>query len=140
MTISEFIQKWSKVQLTERSAAQQHFLELCEVFQHPRPADVDPTGEWYTFDKGVAKQGGGKGWADVWKKGFFGWEYKRKHKDLDAAYNQLLQCREALENRLCGQTVPVPLLVAKLSGLQLNSMYPTGETNPARRILFNDMP
>ncbi len=35
MTISEFIKKWSKVQLSERSAAQQHFLELCEVFQHP---------------------------------------------------------------------------------------------------------
>jgi hypothetical protein len=98
MTISEFIQKWSKVQLTERSAAQQHFLELCELFGHPRPADADPTGEWYTFEKGVAKHDGGKGWADVWKKGFFGWEYKGKHKDLAAAYNQLLQYREALEN------------------------------------------
>lgn len=50
MTISEFIKKWSAVRLTERSAAQQHFLELCELFQHPRPADVDLTGEWYTFE------------------------------------------------------------------------------------------
>ena len=32
-----------------------------------------------------------------WKRGFFGWEYKGKHKDLDAAYDQLLRC-EALEN------------------------------------------
>jgi len=85
MTLSEFIKKWSKVQLTERSAAQQHFLELCEVFEHPRPADVDPTGQWYTFEKGVAKHGGGKGWADVWKRQFFAWEYKGKHKNLDAA-------------------------------------------------------
>lgn len=98
MTISEFIKKWSKSQLTERSAAQQHFLDLCALFQHPKPSDVDPTGECYTFEKGVAKQDGGKGWADVWKKGFFGWEYKGKHKDLTAAYNQLLQYREALEN------------------------------------------
>ncbi len=75
MTISEFIKKWSKSQLTEGSAAQQHFLELCELFQHPKPADVDLTGESYTFEKGVAKQDGGKGWADVWKKGFFGWEH-----------------------------------------------------------------
>ncbi len=28
----------------------------------------------------------------------FGWEYKGKHKDLKAAYSQLLQYREALEN------------------------------------------
>jgi hypothetical protein len=98
MTLSEFIKKWSKVQLSERSAAQRHFLELCEVFQHPKPSDADPDGEWYTFEKGVAKHGGGKGWADVWKKGFFGWEYKGKRKNLDAAYDQLLQYREALEN------------------------------------------
>ena len=49
--------------VTERPSAQQHFLELCELFQHPKPADVDLTGESYTFEKGVAKQDGGKGWA-----------------------------------------------------------------------------
>jgi hypothetical protein len=27
-------------------------------------------------ERGVAKQGGGKGWAAVWKKGFFGLDYK----------------------------------------------------------------
>src|SRR5713101_1997153 len=81
-----------------RSAAQQHFLDLCEVFDHPKPADADPTGEWFTFEKGAAKHGGGDGWADVWKRAFFGWEYKGKHKDLSAAYDQLLLYREALEN------------------------------------------
>ena len=30
----------------------------------PKPADVDPTGEFYTFEKGVEKTGGGKGFAD----------------------------------------------------------------------------
>jgi type II restriction/modification system DNA methylase subunit YeeA len=98
MTISQFIAKWSKVRLTERSAAQQHFLDLCQVFEHPTPAEADPTGEWFTFEKGVAKHGGGGGWADVWKKKYFGWEYKGKHKDLKAAYDQLLRYREALEN------------------------------------------
>ena len=34
----------------------------------------------------------------MWKRGFFGWEYKGKHKDLAAAYDQLLLYREALEN------------------------------------------
>ncbi|MEW6211329.1 MAG: DNA methyltransferase, partial [Acidobacteriota bacterium] len=98
MTISEFITKWRRVQLTERSASQQHFLDLCEAMDHPRPADVDPVGEWFTFERGADKHGGGKGWADVWKRGFFGWEYKGKHKNLEAAYNQLLKYREALEN------------------------------------------
>jgi type II restriction/modification system DNA methylase subunit YeeA len=52
----------------------------------------------FTFEKGAAKQGGGDGWADVWKKDFFGWEYKGKKKNLDAAYDQLLEYRADLEN------------------------------------------
>jgi type II restriction/modification system DNA methylase subunit YeeA len=98
MTPAEFITKWSKVELTERSAAQQHFLDLCEMLGHAKPAEADPAGESFTFERGASKHGGGEGWADVWKRGFFGWEYKGKHKDLAAAYDQLLQYREALEN------------------------------------------
>lgn len=98
MTIPEFIAKWRKVELKERSAAQEHFLDLCNVFEHPTPAAADPIGEAFCFEKGAAKHGGGDGFADVWKRGFFGWEYKGKHKDLDAAYDQLLRYRNALEN------------------------------------------
>jgi len=98
MTVSEFISKWRKVELKERSAAQEHFLDVCNVFDHPTPAAADPTGETFCFEKGAAKHGGGDGFADVWKRGFFGWEYKGKHKDLDAAYNQLLRYRDALES------------------------------------------
>jgi hypothetical protein len=46
----------------------------------------------------VEKTGGGKGFADVFYKDHFAIEYKGKHKDLTAAYQQLLQYREALEN------------------------------------------
>jgi len=98
MNVSEFVTKWDRAELTERSASQQHFLDLCEVFDHPKPAAADPTGAEFTFEKGAAKHGGGQGFADVWKRGFFGWEYKGKHKNLDAAYDQLLRYREALEN------------------------------------------
>lgn len=98
MNVSEFATKWRKVELTERSASQQHFLDLCEVLNHPKPAEADPRGEDFTFEKGAAKHGGGQGWADVWKRGFFGWEYKGRHKDLAGAYDQLLKYREALEN------------------------------------------
>ncbi len=98
MNVSQFIAKWRPVALTERSASQQHFLDLCEVLDHPKPAEADPLGESFTFERGASKTGGGEGWADVWKRGYFGWEYKGKHKDLVAAYQQLLMYREALEN------------------------------------------
>ncbi|MGA2063853.1 MAG: type IIL restriction-modification enzyme MmeI [Thermoguttaceae bacterium] len=98
MTPQQFIAKWQKVTLSERSACQQHFLDLCELLEQPKPAEADPEGTWYTFERGVEKVAGGKGWADVWMKGHFGWEYKGKHKNLDEAYAQLLLYREALEN------------------------------------------
>lgn len=96
MNAAEFVAKWRKVELKERSAAQEHFLDLCRMLGHPTPAEADPTGESFCFEKGAEKHGGGDGFADVWKKNFFGWEYKGKHKDLDNAYNQLLLYRDAL--------------------------------------------
>jgi hypothetical protein len=98
VNVAEFIAKWRKVELKERSAAQEHFLDLCNVFEHPTPATADPTGESFCFEKGAAKHGGGDGFADVWKRGFSGWEYKGKHKDLTDAYDQLLRYRDALES------------------------------------------
>jgi type II restriction/modification system DNA methylase subunit YeeA len=98
MSPREFVGKWSKVTLRERAASQEHFIDICNLIGHPTPATDDPTGSKFTFDKGAHKQKGGEGWADVWKKDLFAWEYKGKHKDLDAAYGQLLQYREALLN------------------------------------------
>ena len=86
------------VTLSERSACQQHFLDLCELLGQPKPAEVDPDGTWYTFEKGVQTSEDKKGWADVWMRDHFAWEYKGKHKDLKAAYQQLQLYREALEN------------------------------------------
>jgi type II restriction/modification system DNA methylase subunit YeeA len=98
MNVAELIEKWRKVELTERSAAQQHFLDLCDLLDHPKPAEVDPKGEFFTFERGATKKDGSDGWADVWKKDYFAWEYKGRHKDLQAAYLQLDQYRAALEN------------------------------------------
>jgi hypothetical protein len=41
MTPEQFIDKWRGTTRTERSAAQQHFLELCDLLGVPKPADVD---------------------------------------------------------------------------------------------------
>lgn len=98
LTIPEFVARWQKSILSERSAAQQHFIDLCELLQQPRPAQIDQEGTSYTFEKGVTKTTGTDGFADVWMRGYFAWEYKGKHKDLQTAYVQLLQYREDLEN------------------------------------------
>jgi hypothetical protein len=86
LTPQQFAEKWAVAALSERSSYQQHFLDLCAMLGQPTPAQVDPTGEFYTFEKGVEKTGGGKGFADVWYRGCFAIEYKGKHKDLTAAY------------------------------------------------------
>ena len=97
-TVDAFIRKWRAVELKERSAAQEHFIDLCRVLDEPTPADADPTGSFYCFERGATKASGGEGWADVWKRGHFGWEYKGKRKNLDAAFAQLQQYALALEN------------------------------------------
>jgi hypothetical protein len=98
MTPSVFIRKWTASNLKERSAAQEHFIDLCGLLDEPTPAEDDPDGERYCFERGASKLSGGDGWADVWKRGFFSWEYKGKHQDLKAAYVQLQQYSVALEN------------------------------------------
>jgi hypothetical protein len=98
MTPDEFIDKWKGATLTESQAAQSHFNDLCALLDEPTPAAADPRGEWYCFERGATKTTGGEGWADVWKRGHFGWEYKGKRKDLTAAFVQLQQYALALEN------------------------------------------
>ena len=98
MTPGEFIAKWRASELKERSAAQEHFIDLCRLLGEPTPAEADPTGRHYCFERGARKDTGGDGWADVWKRHCFAWEYKGKHADLDVAFNQLRQYALALEN------------------------------------------
>src|SRR5512139_235748 len=118
----EFVANWRNVTLKERSAAQEHFIDLCHLVGHETPAKADPTGESFTFEAGAGKQKGGQGWADVWKKGFFAWEYKGKHADLDKAYQQLLQYRETLQN-------PPLLVVSDID----SSVIHTNFTNTVKR-------
>ncbi|NLX99313.1 MAG: hypothetical protein GXY83_24515 [Rhodopirellula sp.] len=49
MTPHEFTAKWQRANLSERSACQQHFLDLCALLGQPTPATADPDGAWYTF-------------------------------------------------------------------------------------------
>ena len=98
MTPHDFIAKWRASELKESSASQEHFIDLCRLLDEPTPAEADPTGDHYCFERGARIDTGGDGWADVWKRHCFAWEYKGKRKDLDAAFAQLRQYALALEN------------------------------------------
>ena len=94
MTPTEFIAKWQYNSLSERAGAQAHFLDLCEMLGVEKPNDP----ESYCFERGAKKSSGGNGWADVWKRGYFGWENKKPGRDLNAALKQLTDYALQLEN------------------------------------------
>jgi hypothetical protein len=94
---SAFVQKWAASRGAERAAAQEHFIDLCRLLDEQTPNEADPSGDFYAFEKG-ARTLDGDGFADVWLSRHFAWEYKGKHKDLQAAYKQVQTYREALGN------------------------------------------
>lgn len=116
MTPHDFITKWRNAELKERSASQAHFLDLCRLLGIDDPVTADPKGDWFTFEKGATKTSGGEGWADVWRRNCFAWEYKGKRKDLKTAFAQLQQYAVALEN-------PPLLIVSDMDRIQLHTNW-----------------
>ncbi|TQE98518.1 MAG: class I SAM-dependent DNA methyltransferase [Spiribacter salinus] len=116
MTPEAFVAKWDPSTLKESAGAQEHFIDLCRLVGVKTPAEADPEGEWFTFERGAKKAGGGEGWADVWRRGCFAWEYKGKHKDLSAAYRQLQRYGPALEN-------PPLLIVSDMDRIQIHTSF-----------------
>lgn len=113
MTVAEFKKKWLRYRGKETSAYQEHFNDLCGILGQKTPAEADPSGsDWFCFQKRVVKdmellaveqsgtepEASERGFADVWRKDCFAWEYKGKRKNLDEAYKQLLRYRESLLN------------------------------------------
>ena len=123
-----FVEKWRASRRTERAAAQEHFIDLCRLLGEQTPNEADPSGEDYAFEKGATKSTGGQGWADVWKRGRFAWEYKGKHANLRAAYQQLSQYREGLDN-------PPLLVVCDLDRFEVHTNF----TGTAKRVYAFDL-
>ncbi len=123
MTPQEFISKWRQVELKERTASQSHFNDLCRLLGIEDPVSADPKGEWFTFEKGASKSTGGDGWADVWRKDCFAWEYKGKKANLDRAFQQLLQYSIALEN-------PPLLIVSDMAEIRIHTNW----TNTVQKV------
>jgi hypothetical protein len=125
LTPQTFSERWRQSTLSERSSAQSHFIDLCHMLGKLTPTEADPDGDFYTFERRVKKTGagGGKGFADVWYREHFAFEYKGKHKDLGAAYDQLLRYREDLGN-------PPLLVVCDIERFEVHTNF----TNSTKKV------
>jgi len=117
MTPQAFVSKWHGVKAKESASAKVHFEDLCTLLGVPGPLEEDPSGSFYTYEKHVRKATGKKGYADVWRRGCFGWEYKGKDAvNLREAYIQLLGYKDDLEN-------PPLLVVCNLSSIEVHTQF-----------------
>lgn len=115
MTPTEFISKW-RGGGKERAEAQSFFNDLCHLVGHPTPREADPSRTWFAFEYGAEKTVGGKGFADAWKKGYFGWEAKGTGRSLQDAYAQLKMYSDDLQN-------PPLLVVSDLETIQIHTNF-----------------
>ena len=121
MNTNEFVAKWRGSAGRERAGAQSHFIDLCSLVGEDEPNKGDPTQTWYTFEKDTKRSSGPRGWVDVWLQDKFAWEYKGRHKDLQAAYKQCLDYHEALGN-------PPLLVVCDLERFEVHTKFTNHES------------
>jgi type II restriction/modification system DNA methylase subunit YeeA len=131
MTPEAFIARWRGSTRTESSASHEHFLDLCELLGVEKPADVDKHAAEYTFEKSVVKLDGSVGYADVWKRHCFAWEYKGPNKSLVRAYAQLKEYADALEN-------PPLLIVSDMQEIRVHTNF-TNSIAKRHTILLADL-
>lgn len=127
MTPAQFIAKWQHSTLSEKAGAQPHFLDLCEMLGVEKPGDPDN----YCFERGATRTGAGHGWADVWKRNYFGWENKGPGADLGKALKQLMTYALALDN-------PPLLIVCDRQLIQIHTHF-TGAPSEVHTIRIEDI-
>ena len=127
-----FAAKWRENARRENASSQEHFIDLCRLLGVQTPNEADPVGEWYAFEAGAERTSTGRqGRADVWKREHFGWEYKGAHADLAAAYRQLLDYREDLEN-------PPALIVSDMDLIEVHTNF-TGTRPDIHRVTLDEL-
>ncbi len=128
MTPQAFIAKWRGNALTEKAGAQAHFEDLCALLE-VEPPRIE--GE-YQYERGlIKKSSASQGWADVWKRGCFAWEYKAPGKDLGAALKQLMGYALVLDN-------PPLLVVSDRNRIEIHTHF-TGTPSEVHTILLEDI-
>ncbi|WP_052101402.1 class I SAM-dependent DNA methyltransferase [Novilysobacter arseniciresistens] len=130
MTPNEFIAKW-RGGGKERAEAQSFFNDMCLLVGHKTPREADPTRSWFAFEYGAEKTVGGKGFADAWKKGFFGWEAKGTGRSLQDAYAQLKMYSDDLQN-------PPLLVVSDLQTIEIHTNF-TNTVKEVHRFVVEDL-
>ncbi|WP_069227255.1 class I SAM-dependent DNA methyltransferase [Burkholderia diffusa] len=127
MTPEKFIETWKDNSLSEKGGAQPHFEDLCRLLS------VDPPREYgeYCYEQDLEKMLGGKGFADVWKRGCFAWENKGPRKDLGPALMQLKNYSGALDN-------PPVLIVCNRERIEIHPCF-TGYPSTPRVIQLEDI-
>lgn len=135
MQAYEFIKKWQPGSpandLNERAGAQAHFIDLCRLLTVAEPADP----ENYCFERGVTKTGSARtrtdGFADVWLRGHFAWEYKAPGKSLEGALKQLMMYALPLEN-------PPLLVVSDRLTIEVHTHF-TGTPSECHRFKLEEL-
>ncbi|MHB1052224.1 MAG: class I SAM-dependent DNA methyltransferase [Thiobacillus sp.] len=128
MTPQAFIAKWRNNPLTERAGAQAHFEDLCALLEVEPPRKE---GE-YQYERGlIKKSSASQGWADVWKKNCFAWEYKAPGKNLGAALTQLMGYALVLDN-------PPLLVVSDRNRIEIHTHF-TGTPSEVYEILLENI-
>ena len=139
MQAQEFVRKWQAGApahgLNERAGAQAHFIDLCRVLAVPEPGDPDS----YCFERGVTKTGSAAagvrgrtdGFADVWRRGCFAWEYKAPGKSLEGALRQLMMYALPLEN-------PPLLVVSDRQRIEIHTHF-TGTPSECHAFALGDI-
>ena len=130
MTPNEFIAKWRKGG-AERAEAQSFFNDLCHLVGHKTPREADPDKTWFAFEYGAEKTHGGKGFADAWLKGKFGWEAKGTSRSLQDAYAQLKMYADDLQN-------PPLLVVCDLQTFEIHTNF-TNTVKEVHRFTVDDL-
>lgn len=119
MSPDDFLAKWQHFAGTERAAAQSHFNDLCELLEQPKPNDTHGMGDNYVFEKALLRLGSQRGFADVWRRDCFAWEYKKPSTDqnnLVRAYKQLKEYADGLHN-------PPLLIVSDLKTIRIHTQF-----------------
>lgn len=133
MQPADFAAKWRDLapRVTERAAYQEHFRDLCALVGQPTPSS-DTTGQDYAFERHVRKVGtDDSGFADVFKRGHFAAEYKRKGASLGKALAQLVLYQHALDN-------PPLLIVSDLDVIQVHTNF-TGTARKTYTLTLADI-
>lgn len=130
MTPNEFIAKWRQGGV-ERAEAQSFFNDLCALVGHPTPREADPERSWFAFEYGAEKTHGGKGFADAWLRGKFGWEAKGTKRSLQDAYAQLKMYADDLLN-------PPLLVVCDLQTFEIHTNF-TNTVKEVYRFTVEDL-